>query len=103
VGNEAEESEEGSLSYDDAKEICLSSLVLVMQSRGGDMVPAFVGRSDIYILNKHGGLKQKNRRHGGADFYADGNGAPYCWGSTTCTTTTIKIDLNSLNFAASCA
>jgi hypothetical protein len=99
VGNQAKEPQESRLSYEEAKDICLASLVLVKQRRGGEWVPSFIGRSDIYIVNENGGLKQKNRRHG-AEFYADGDGAQYCWGSVTSCTTTIIYDVSSMACAS---
>lgn len=98
---EAQAEPEGSLSYDEVKDICLAWLVCVNTLKAAKWVPSFVGRSDVYVTNKMGGLIQKNRKFG-AEFYLNEDGAEHCWGSTSCTTTTIKFDLKNLSFAASC-
>jgi hypothetical protein len=53
--------EESGLSYDDVKDTCFAWLVLVNKLEQAKWVPHFVGRSDVYIVNKVGGLVRKNR------------------------------------------
>lgn len=96
---EGEAEESGGLTYEEAKDICLAYLVLINKLRGKEWVPSFVGRSDVYIVNKVGGLIQKNRRNG-ADLYCDGDGAKYSM-LTSCTTTILNFDLSAKSSGAS--
>ena len=94
--------EEGGLSYDEAKDTVLAWLVCVMTLQQAKWVPSFVGRNDVYITNKMGGLIQKNRTNG-AHVFLDGDGMRHVdWGSG-CSTTHLNFVLNSANFAATCA
>jgi hypothetical protein len=93
VEQEAIGPKESGLSYDEVKDICLAWLVLVNTLKGGKWVPSFVGRSDVYIVNKMGGLKQKNRKHS-VDAYLDGDGAKHQF-STSCSTTTFYFDFET--------
>jgi hypothetical protein len=61
VDHEAQAAPESSLSYDEAKDICLDALVLVKKRQGAEYVPNFVGRSDVYGVNRHGELLVKHR------------------------------------------
>jgi hypothetical protein len=99
VEHEAEAAPESSISYDEAKDICLAYLVLVNRLSGVAWVPDYVGRSDIYVVNKMGGLLRKNRRHG-ADFYF-GNGSVNPSGTASCTTTILNFNSTDMNFAES--
>lgn len=91
--------ESGGLTYEEAKDTCLAYLVLVNRLKGKEWVPSYVGRSDIYVVNKMGGLLRKNRQHG-ADFYG-GDGSVKPWGSASCTTTILNFNLTDMNFGES--
>lgn len=80
--------QESGLTYDEAKEIALSYLVLVNKLQGTAWVPDFVGRSDLYVVNKVGGLARKNRRVNPE------------W-MTSCTTTNLRFDLRAFTSTGS--
>lgn len=98
--HEAEAAPESSISYDEAKDICLAYLVLVNKLNGKAWVPDYVGRSDIYVVNKMGGLLQKKRRHSTDFYFGDGSVNPY-GASASCTTTILNFKSTDMSFGES--
>lgn len=60
---EEKDAQDRGLSYDDAKDEILRSLVLVNRLAAGVVVPSFVARSDTHKVNEQGLLTMDFRRY----------------------------------------